>query len=161
MIRSFPRTPTSHGFPQLMRARSGHRKSMLLFVAFVRPRLPKAEIIVNNVTYLPQGRKHTTNIAYHEHSNALQWSRSRRRVVWGSLRRKVVHRSYQLMIALSEIDQSRARPDAGRLGTRRPTGLWQRQHCRASSASRDRASRTVSGLLRQARQLLRHLRRRT
>jgi hypothetical protein len=41
MIRSFPRTPTSHGFPQLMRARSGQRKSLLLFVAFVRPRLPK------------------------------------------------------------------------------------------------------------------------
>ena len=61
-IRSLPRTPTSHGFPQLMRARSGQRESLLLFVAFVRSPLPKADIVVNGVTYLSQDKEQTTNI---------------------------------------------------------------------------------------------------
>jgi hypothetical protein len=49
-------------FPQLMRARSGQRRSLLLFVAFVRPHLPHADIVVDGVTYLPQNREQTTNI---------------------------------------------------------------------------------------------------
>jgi hypothetical protein len=61
-IRSLPRTPTSHGFPQLMRARSGQRKHCSFLWLSSGLVYPNADIVVDDVTYLPQDGGHTTNI---------------------------------------------------------------------------------------------------